>query len=61
MEWCAGTLPVLALHVLAGAEGTGMPVLDPTSHALVGWITHRTLLTALQPTTPATHLAAKAS
>jgi CIC family chloride channel protein len=38
-----------ALHALAGAEGTGLPVLDPAGHALVGWITHRTLLTALQP------------
>jgi CIC family chloride channel protein len=48
-----------AVHALAGAEATGLPVLDPTSHALVGWITHRTLLTALQPT-PTTRLAATA-
>ncbi|HET9877296.1 MAG TPA: chloride channel protein [Mycobacterium sp.] len=47
-----------ALHALAGAEGTGLPVLDPTSHALVGWITHRTLLTALRPSAPRTRLAA---
>jgi CIC family chloride channel protein len=46
-----------ALHALAGAEGTGLPVLDPTRHTLVGWITHRTLLTALQPSPPTTRTA----
>ncbi|HEY1573276.1 MAG TPA: chloride channel protein [Pseudonocardiaceae bacterium] len=50
-----------ALPLLAGAEGTGLPVLDPAGHALVGWITHRTLLTALQPSTRTTPLAAKVS
>jgi len=38
-----------ALHALAGAEGTGLPVLDPTGHDLVGWITHRALLTTTPP------------
>jgi CIC family chloride channel protein len=50
-----------ALHALAGAEGTGLPVLDPTRHALVGWITHRTLLTALRPANAATRPAPTAS
>jgi CIC family chloride channel protein len=35
-----------ALHALAGAEGTGLPVLDPAGRTLVGWITHRALLSA---------------
>ena len=35
-----------ALHALAGAEGTGLPVLDRTGHTLVGWVTHRALLSA---------------
>ncbi|MGH3669656.1 MAG: chloride channel protein [Pseudonocardiaceae bacterium] len=38
-----------ALEVLASAEGTGLPVLDPTEHTLAGWITHRAILTALYP------------
>jgi CIC family chloride channel protein len=37
-----------ALHALAGAEGTGLPVLDPDGHTVTGWITHRAVLTALQ-------------
>lgn len=38
-----------ALHALAGAEGTGLPVLDPAGRRLVGWITHRALLTVTGP------------
>jgi CIC family chloride channel protein len=38
-----------ALHALAGAEGTGLPVLDPSGRSLVGWITHRALLDVARP------------
>jgi CIC family chloride channel protein len=38
-----------ALDALAGAEGTGLPVLDPTGRTLAGWITHRAILAALYP------------
>jgi CIC family chloride channel protein len=40
-----------ALHALAGAESTGLPVLDPDGHTVTGWITHRAVLTALQEST----------
>jgi CIC family chloride channel protein len=39
-----------ALHALAGAEGTGLPVLDRDGAHLIGWITHSAILTALRPT-----------
>jgi CIC family chloride channel protein len=38
-----------ALHLLVAAQGTGLPVLDDTRTALVGWITHQTVLSALRP------------
>ena len=38
-----------ALHALAGAEGTGLPVLDRQGTRLIGWITHRAILTATRP------------
>jgi chloride channel protein, CIC family len=38
-----------ALHALAGADGTGLPVLDGDGARLIGWITHRAVLTALRP------------
>ncbi|WP_433714065.1 chloride channel protein [Nocardia sp. CA-084685] len=37
-----------ALDVLTDAEGTGLPVLDTDGHTVVGWLTHRAVLTALQ-------------
>jgi CIC family chloride channel protein len=41
-----------ALHLLVAAQGTGLPVLDDTRTALVGWITHQTVLGALRTTGP---------
>jgi CBS domain-containing protein len=42
--------PVLeALDALVGTEGTGAPVLTADESRLVGWITHRIILTAVQP------------
>jgi CIC family chloride channel protein len=41
-----------ALHLLVTAQGTGLPVLDETKTALIGWITHQTVLTALRPERP---------
>jgi chloride channel protein, CIC family len=41
-----------ALHLLVAAQGSGLPVLDDTRTALVGWITHQTVLGALRPTGP---------
>jgi chloride channel protein, CIC family len=38
-----------ALDALVGAEGTGAPVLTADEDRLVGWITHRIILTAVQP------------
>jgi chloride channel protein, CIC family len=38
-----------ALHLLVAAQGTGLPVLDDTRTALVGWITHQAVLGALSP------------
>ncbi|MCO5972986.1 chloride channel protein [Actinoallomurus soli] len=38
-----------ALHILVGAPGTGLPVLDDSRTTLVGWITHQTVLSALRP------------
>ena len=38
-----------ALHLLVAAQGTGLPVLDDTRTALVGWITHQAVLSALRP------------
>jgi CIC family chloride channel protein len=43
-----------ALHALAGAEGTGLPVLDDDGARLIGWITHQAVLTALRPADTAT-------
>ena len=37
-----------ALDALSNAQGTGLPVLDPATHTLTGWITHQTVLTALR-------------
>ncbi|MEC3975835.1 chloride channel protein [Amycolatopsis sp. H20-H5] len=42
-----------ALSALVADQGNGLPVLDPGTHALVGWITHQTILTTLQPATTA--------
>lgn len=42
-----------ALHLLVGASGTGLPVLDDDRTALVGWITHQSVLAALRPPAPA--------
>ena len=39
-----------ALHALAGADGTGLPVLDRDGTSLVGWITHSAILTTPRPT-----------
>jgi CIC family chloride channel protein len=36
-----------ALHILVNASGTGLPVLAPDKTALVGWITHQTVLRAM--------------
>jgi CIC family chloride channel protein len=41
-----------ALHLLVTAQGTGLPVLDDTKTALIGWITHQTVLTTLRPAEP---------
>ena len=38
-----------ALQLLVAAPSTGLPVLDDTRTALVGWITHQTVLGALRP------------
>lgn len=38
-----------ALQILVSGHGTGLPVLDETKTALVGWITHQRALTALRP------------
>ena len=38
-----------ALHLLVSAQGTGLPVLDDSGDALIGWITHQTVLAALRP------------
>ncbi|WAL68678.1 chloride channel protein [Amycolatopsis cynarae] len=37
-----------ALDALTGAQGTGLPVLDPETRTLTGWITHQSILTALR-------------
>ncbi len=54
--WPSCPLPVTgeqtladALQVLVGAQGTGLPVLDAEQNALIGWITHQTVLSALRP------------
>ncbi|MFE1776655.1 chloride channel protein [Streptomyces sp. NPDC059008] len=36
-----------ALHVLVAAPGTGLPVLGPDKHRLLGWLTHQSALRAL--------------
>lgn len=36
------------LHVLVTTQGTGVPVLDDDKAAIVGWITHQTILNALR-------------
>ncbi|MFI1920565.1 CBS domain-containing protein, partial [Nocardia sp. NPDC020380] len=36
-----------ALDALGRAEATGMPVLDRGGHSVVGWLTYRTVLSAL--------------
>ncbi|QKV97985.1 chloride channel protein [Streptomyces sp. NA02950] len=41
-----------ALHPLATAEGTGLPVLEAETGEPVGWLTHQTVLRALHTTTP---------
>ena len=41
-----------ALGALVSAQGTGVPVLDTDGTALIGWITHQTVLAALQPVPP---------
>ncbi|MBV9011822.1 MAG: hypothetical protein JO272_07180 [Pseudonocardiales bacterium] len=38
-----------ALDALVGAEGTGAPALTADAGRLVGWTTHRIILTAVQP------------
>jgi hypothetical protein len=38
-----------ALHLLVAVQGTGLPVLDDTKTALVGWINYQTVLAALRP------------
>jgi CIC family chloride channel protein len=38
-----------ALHLLVAAQGTGLPVLDDSRTALVGWITYQSVLAALRP------------
>ncbi|WP_019634921.1 chloride channel protein [Actinomadura atramentaria] len=43
----AGTPLGDALAVLTGAPGTGLPVLDASGAALVGWVTHQAVLRAL--------------
>lgn len=43
-----------ALTALVADQGSGLPILDPASHTLVGWITHQTILSARQPTTAGT-------
>ncbi len=45
-----------ALHALVTATGTGLPVLDPGTGHLVGWLTHQSALRALHsaPTPTAT-------
>ncbi len=40
------------LSALSGAESTGIPVLDAGGHTVVGWLTHRAVLTALQDSPP---------
>ncbi|WP_254205229.1 chloride channel protein [Nocardia alni] len=40
------------LDALTGAESTGIPVLDPGGQTVVGWLTHRAVLTALQDSPP---------
>ncbi|MEV6610782.1 chloride channel protein [Kutzneria sp. NPDC051319] len=45
---CASPLPE-ALGALVSAQGTGLPVLDDEATELVGWLTHQSLLRALQP------------
>ncbi|MFB7632867.1 chloride channel protein [Streptomyces sp. NPDC056149] len=45
-----------AVHALAAAPGTGLPVLDPGKEHLVGWLTHQGALRAMRgaaPTPPA--------
>lgn len=37
-----------ALDALSGAEGTGIPVLDRDGSSVVGWLTYRAVLAALQ-------------
>ncbi|GAA2103267.1 chloride channel protein [Microlunatus panaciterrae] len=41
-----------ALSALVAEQGSGLPVLDPDDHALVGWITHQGILTALHTPAP---------
>jgi chloride channel protein, CIC family len=41
-----------SLHMLVGSPGLGLPVLDPDKSALVGWITHQAVLTALHTPRP---------
>jgi CIC family chloride channel protein len=38
-----------ALHALAAADATGLPVVASDGSRLVGWITHRAVLTAVRP------------
>ncbi|MFI6943724.1 chloride channel protein [Streptomyces sp. NPDC050418] len=44
-----------ALSRFAAAEGDGIPVLDATGLQLVGWLTHRTALQALNPADASGH------
>lgn len=39
-----------ALDALSESTGTGIPVLSPEGHTVVGWLTHRAILTAVQGT-----------
>jgi CIC family chloride channel protein len=41
-----------ALGKLVGTAGTGLPVLDAEKKALVGWITHQTMLAAFHDHEP---------
>ncbi|MFK0291834.1 chloride channel protein [Streptomyces sp. NPDC090442] len=47
-----------AVHALATASGTSLPVLDPDGKRLVGWLTHQSVLRTLHGTTPAPTAAA---
>ena len=48
----AGTSLHDALRPLMAASGSGVPVLDPDTGALTGWITHQDLLGALHGPRP---------